>query len=120
MIELETITAKDNSLSGGPAPSSSRGSRTVPLLLCATLPGPLTPATAHRLQVAAAELHGYFTNINGAETTGTVNFVTPLAPGQTTWFSLEEALSGADINVVTATASSISAVEGNALSGTAL
>lgn len=37
----------------------------------------------------------YFTGINGAATAGTVNFVTPLAPGQSTFFSLEEALSSA-------------------------
>jgi hypothetical protein len=61
----------------------------------------------------------YFTNINSpADTTGTVNFISPLAPGKSTWFSLEEAISGAELNVVTANASSISAVEGIAFSGT--
>lgn len=37
----------------------------------------------------------YFTGINGSGTAGTVNFVTPLAPGQSTFFSLEEPLSSA-------------------------
>ncbi len=60
----------------------------------------------------------YFTNINGAKTSGTVNFITPLAPGQSTFFSLEGSISGADINVVTATASVINAVEGNPFTGT--
>ncbi len=34
---------------------------------------------------------GYFTNINGALTSGTLDFSTPLTDGQTTYFSLEEA-----------------------------
>ncbi len=60
----------------------------------------------------------YFTNINSpTNTTGTVNFISPLTAGQTTWFSLEEAITGAELNVVTANASSISAVEGNSFSG---
>jgi hypothetical protein len=38
--------------------------------------------------------NSYFTNINPSQTSGTVNFVTPLAPqGGTTYFSLENALS---------------------------
>ena len=39
---------------------------------------------------------GFFTNIDIASTeTGTLNFITPLAPGGTTFFSLEEALDSA-------------------------
>ena len=60
----------------------------------------------------------YFTNVNGAETSGTVNFITPLAPGQSTFFSLEGAINGSDINIVSGTASPISAVEGISFSGT--
>lgn len=37
----------------------------------------------------------YFTNISSDYTTGTVNFVTPLAPGQSTYFSLENNLATA-------------------------
>jgi PKD repeat protein len=59
----------------------------------------------------------FFTNINGAKTAGTVNFIAPLAPGQSTWFSLEEKITGADLNVVTATSVPIGAVEGNPFTG---
>ncbi len=34
----------------------------------------------------------YFTGISADDMSGTVNFITPLAPGQSTFFSLEEAL----------------------------
>jgi PKD repeat protein len=61
--------------------------------------------------------NSFFTNINGAKTAGTVNFIAPLAPGQSTWFSLEEKITGADLNVVTATSVPIGAVEGNPFSG---
>jgi hypothetical protein len=60
---------------------------------------------------------GFFTDINGSFTTGTVNFSTPIAPGHSDFFSLEGAINGSDINVVTATGTSISAVEGNAFTG---
>jgi hypothetical protein len=62
--------------------------------------------------------NSYFTNINGAKTAGTVNFIAALAPGgHSTWFSLEEKITGADLNVITATSVPISAVEGNPFSG---
>jgi PKD repeat protein len=61
--------------------------------------------------------NSFFTNINGAKTAGTVNFIAPLAPGQSTWFSLEEKITGADLNVVTATSVPIGAVEGNPFTG---
>jgi hypothetical protein len=59
----------------------------------------------------------YFTNINGAKTAGTVNFTTPLAPGQSTFFSLELDITGASINIISATGVPISAVEGSAFNG---
>jgi len=61
--------------------------------------------------------NSHFTNINAAKTSGTVNFNVPLAPGQTTWFSLEERITGTDINIISGTSGSISAVEGNQFSG---
>jgi hypothetical protein len=36
--------------------------------------------------------NAYFTNINSSGTVGTVNFITPIAPGKTDYFSLENAL----------------------------
>jgi hypothetical protein len=36
--------------------------------------------------------NAYFTNINAAKTAGRVNFITPIAPGKTDFFSLENAL----------------------------
>lgn len=60
----------------------------------------------------------FFTNINGAQTSGTVNFIHPLTPGQSTFFSLEEAINGSNINIVSGTAVPVSATEGNAFSGT--
>jgi hypothetical protein len=59
----------------------------------------------------------FFTNINGAQTAGTVNFITPLAPGQSGFFSLELPISGSSLNVISATSTPISAVEGTAFSG---
>jgi hypothetical protein len=61
--------------------------------------------------------NSYFTNINGAQTAGTVNFITPLAPGQSTYFSLEGSITGAQLNIVTATSVPISAVEGSPFTG---
>jgi hypothetical protein len=61
---------------------------------------------------------GFFTNIDTSTfATGTVNFATPIAPGESDFFSLEGAINGSDINVVTATGTPISAVEGNAFDG---
>jgi hypothetical protein len=60
----------------------------------------------------------HFTNINGAGTSGTVNFNNPLGPGQSTFFSLEGAISGSAINIVSGTSVPVAAVEGNAFSGT--
>jgi hypothetical protein len=62
--------------------------------------------------------NSFFTNINGAQTSGTVNFITPLTPGQSTFFSLEGAINGSDINIVSGTSVPINAVEGTAVSGT--
>jgi hypothetical protein len=59
----------------------------------------------------------YFTNINGAKTAGTVNFITPLAPGQSGFFSLEEPIDGSSLHVISATSTPISAVEGTSFSG---
>lgn len=39
--------------------------------------------------------NSFFTNINASQTSGTVNFVTPIAPGGSTYFSLEEAITAA-------------------------
>jgi hypothetical protein len=61
---------------------------------------------------------GFFTDIDTSTfATGTVNFATPIAPGHSDFFSLEGAITGSDINVVTATGSPIDAVEGNPFSG---
>jgi hypothetical protein len=62
--------------------------------------------------------NSYFTNINGAQTAGTVNFITPLAPGESTYFSLEGSINGAQLSIITATTVPISAVEGNPFTGT--
>ena len=45
--------------------------------------------------------NSYFTNISADQMSGTVNFITPLAPGGSTYFSLEEQLSAADVTPVT-------------------
>jgi len=39
--------------------------------------------------------NAYFTNISADATTGTVNFITPIPPGKTAYFSLENALGAA-------------------------
>jgi hypothetical protein len=46
--------------------------------------------------------NSYFTGIDGSLSSGTVNFVNPLKPGESTYFSLEGAVSTAaiDVNVV--------------------
>jgi hypothetical protein len=62
--------------------------------------------------------NSYFTNINGAQTSGTVNFITALGPGQTTYFSLEGNITASDINIVSGTSVPISAVEGASFTGT--
>jgi hypothetical protein len=59
----------------------------------------------------------FFTN-DSSGTSGTVNFINPLGPGQSTFFSLEGAINGSDINIVSATAVPVAATEGNAFSGT--
>jgi hypothetical protein len=47
----------------------------------------------------------YFANVNPAQTTGTVNFITPIPPGGTTYFSLE--------NVIANNAVTVSAINGS-------
>jgi hypothetical protein len=62
--------------------------------------------------------NSYFTNINGTASAGTVNFIAPLAPGQSTYFSLEGNITASDINIVSGTSVPISAVEGASFTGT--
>jgi hypothetical protein len=59
----------------------------------------------------------FFTDIDTTTfQSGTVNFATPIAPGKSDFFSLEEEIDAADINVVTATGTPINAVEGKQFS----
>src|SRR5580658_10235810 len=59
----------------------------------------------------------FFTNINTDQESGTVNFITPIAPGASTYFSLEEALTTTDIVPPTSLATSLS---GGGKTGTAI
>jgi hypothetical protein len=49
-----------------------------------------------------------FSGINSTDTSGTVNFPTPLAPGQSTYFSLEEALTPTSFATPTSVTTSLS------------
>jgi hypothetical protein len=62
----------------------------------------------------------YFTNINGSQTSGTVNFITPLAPkGGSTYFSLENALaSTAPCSTIVNGTVPTPTVSGTSISGT--
>jgi len=62
--------------------------------------------------------NSYFTNINGTASAGTVDFISALGPGQTTYFSLEGNITASDINIVSGTSVPISAVEGASFAGT--
>jgi hypothetical protein len=59
----------------------------------------------------------YFTNMNAGDTSGTVNFIKPLAPGSSTYFSLEEALTPADFLPLTTVSTSLT---GGGQSGTSI
>jgi hypothetical protein len=50
----------------------------------------------------------FFTNISTDFLSGTVNFITPIAPGASTYFSLEEALTTTDITPPTSLSTSLS------------
>jgi hypothetical protein len=63
-------------------------------------------------------LNSSFSNISGSKQSGTVNFNTPLGPGDSTFFSLEGPISASSLTIISATSASISAVEGASFSGT--
>jgi hypothetical protein len=52
--------------------------------------------------------NSYFTNISADDMSGTVNFITPIAPGASTYFSLEEPLTPSDISNITSVTTSLS------------
>jgi hypothetical protein len=63
-------------------------------------------------------LNSSFSGISGDLQSGTVNFNTPLAPGDSTFFSLEGPISASSLTIISATGTSISPVEGASFSGT--
>jgi hypothetical protein len=80
------------------------------------------PCTGNTLDTSDGGYGGpisYFTGINGANTSGTVNFEGGLATGASTFFSLEGVITGANLTLVLASpVASIAATEGSPFTGT--